>query len=109
MKQLFILTFVFGTFFALSNQPIDLNINTLSSSEYCVCDINNNSSITLGTNYQKGWKDGHCRGWKSVKGKYAYCPYAPYAPYPTYPAKSSSYQDGYDAGYARGYADARAN
>lgn len=59
------------------------------------------------TEYQKGWNDGHCEGWKDVKGKYAYCPYPPYAPYPKYPKSSDSYRDGYNDGFKRGMSDAR--
>jgi hypothetical protein len=59
------------------------------------------------TEYQEGWADGHCEGWKDVKGKYAYCPYPPYAPFPTYPKSSRSYTDGYNDGFKRGTADAK--
>lgn len=59
------------------------------------------------TEYQRGWADGHCEGWKDVKGKYAYCPYPPYAPaYPTYPKSYNSYKDGYNDGFKRGMSDA---
>ena len=64
-------------------------------------------NTTIETNYQLGWKDGHCEGWKEEKGKNAYCPYAPYAPYPKYPKSSDSYKDGYNDGYRRGMSDAR--
>ena len=66
-----------------------------------------NEYVKRGTAYQEGWSDGHCEGWKDVKGKYAYCPYPPYAPYPTYPKTSSSYTDGYNDGFKRGMADAK--
>ena len=59
------------------------------------------------TEYQQGWEDGHCEGWKDVKGKHAYCPYPPYAPYPKYPKSSESYRDGYNDGFKRGISDAR--
>ncbi len=59
------------------------------------------------TEYQEGWADGHCEGWKDVKGKYSYCPYPPYAPFPTYPKSSRSYTDGYNDGFKRGTADAQ--
>jgi hypothetical protein len=62
---------------------------------------------TVTTNYEEGWKDGHCEGWKEEKGKNAYCPYAPYPPYPEYPKSSDSYRDGYNDGYRRGMSDAR--
>jgi hypothetical protein len=66
-------------------------------------------SAVAETNYEKGWKDGHCEGWKEEKGKNAYCPYAPYAPYPSYPKSSNSYRDGYNDGFLRGMSDARKN
>jgi hypothetical protein len=68
--------------------------------------VSENVSL-LETEYQKGWKDGHCEGWKDVKGKNAYCPYPPYAPYPQYPKSSDSYRDGYNDGFKRGMSDAR--
>lgn len=68
--------------------------------------ITEKSSI-LETQYQKGWADGYCEGWKDVKGKNAYCPYPPYAPYPQYPKSSDSYKDGYNDGFKRGMSDAR--
>jgi len=59
------------------------------------------------TEYHKGWDDGHCEGWKDVKGKQAYCPYPPYPSYPTYPKSTDSYRDGYNDGFKRGMSDAR--
>lgn len=61
------------------------------------------------TEYQKGFADGHCEGWKDEKGKYAHCPYPPYPDYPEYPKKSTSYRDGYNDGFKRGIRDARKN
>jgi hypothetical protein len=66
-----------------------------------------NAELKFGNEYQEGWADGHCEGWKDVKGKYAYCPYPPYAPYPSYPKSTSSYTDGYNDGFKRGMADAK--
>ena len=57
------------------------------------------------TEYEQGWEDGHCEGWKDVKGKYAYCPYPPYAPIPTYDC-SKGYRCGYNRGFKRGRRDA---
>lgn len=62
--------------------------------------------VTTETKYEQGWKDGHCEGWKEVKGQYAYCPYPPYAPYPKYPKSTESYRDGYNDGFLRGIRDA---
>jgi len=60
----------------------------------------NKIEIEYKTEFEKGWEDGYCEGWKDVKGKYAYCPYAPYAPYPAYDCKS--YRCGYNRGFKAG-------
>ena len=104
MKKLFIITFVFGAFLAFANQPTHLPSNLLSS-EICVCEVNNGTAVAWETDFQRGWKAGHCRGWKSVKGDFAICPIPPIAPLPK--IGKDSYNDGYDRGYARGYADAK--
>ena len=87
------LTLVFLTSFELESSNMDFQGVT--------------NDFKRGTEYQEGWSDGHCEGWKDVKGKYAYCPYPPYAPYPTYPKTSSSYTDGYNDGFKRGTVDAQ--
>ncbi|MGI9555935.1 MAG: hypothetical protein ACR2M9_03660 [Cyanophyceae cyanobacterium] len=48
--------------------------------------------------YEQGWADGFCEGWKDIKGQWAYCPYTPYAPYPKY-----NCNEGYRCGYNRGF------
>jgi hypothetical protein len=63
--------------------------------------------VILETQFQKGFKDGHCEGWKDVKGDYAICPIAPIAPIPKIGQKSTSYKDGYNTGFKRGMKDAR--
>ena len=60
------------------------------------------NEITLKSEFDKGFEDGYCEGWKDVKGKNAYCPYAPYPPYPTYDQKADSYRDGYNTGFKAG-------
>lgn len=59
------------------------------------------------TAYDRGWDDGHCEGWKDVKGREAYCPYPPYAPVPVFPRSADSYRDGYNDGFKQGVIDAR--
>jgi flagellar biosynthesis/type III secretory pathway protein FliH len=59
------------------------------------------------TNYQKGWEEGYCEGWKDVKGKNAYCNHAPYPNNPQYPKSSDSFRDGYNDGFKRGTSDAQ--
>lgn len=85
-------TFACLTAFKSSNSQ---NVNTFVNSTF------------IETQYQIGWKEGHCEGWKDVKGKNAYCPSAPYPPYPSYPKSSESYKDGYNDGFKRGMSDAR--
>jgi hypothetical protein len=57
--------------------------------------------------YNKGFKDGHCEGWKDIKGDWVICPYPPYPAYPVYPRVSTSYQDGFVVGFKRGRKDAK--
>ena len=58
--------------------------------------------------YHKGWKDGHCEGWKDeMRNQRAVCPLAPQPGYPVYPKSIDSYKDGYNDGFKRGIADAK--
>jgi len=38
------------------------------------------SFIPRETDYCKGWKQGHCEGWRDVKGVLAVCPVTPICP-----------------------------
>tara|TARA_A100001011_G_C13522086_1_gene521093 strand:+ start:137 stop:439 length:303 start_codon:yes stop_codon:yes gene_type:complete len=58
--------------------------------------------VTIKSEFDKGFEDGWCEGWKDVKGQYSYCPYAPYPPYPTYSQSADSYRDGYNTGFKAG-------
>ena len=62
---------------------------------------------TVSSDYNRGFKDGHCEGWKDVKGDWAICPYAPYPAYPVYPRVETSYRDGFIVGFKRGSKDAK--
>ena len=104
MKKIIFIALIFSTGLAFSNQQSELNADTISVSNTCINHIAKKSSETSGSEFKAGWEYGHCRGWKSVKGQYAYCPYPPYPPYPPY--GKDTYQDGYDMGYRRGVADA---
>jgi hypothetical protein len=55
--------------------------------------------------YLKGWKDGHCEGWKDVKGQFAVCPVTPVAPVPE--VGLNTYKGGYNRGFKRGTEDAK--
>jgi len=55
--------------------------------------------------YQEGWEEGHCQGWKDVKGRYAVCPVTPICPVPTINCPNG-YRCGYNRGFKRGRKDA---
>ena len=59
--------------------------------------------------FDKGFKDGHCEGFKDVKGQLAICPITPIAPIPKIGQSSDSYKDGYITGFKRGMKYARKN
>jgi len=56
------------------------------------------------TEYEEGWKDGHCEGWHDVKPN-SYCPHAGYAPAPE--IGKDTYKHGYNRGFKQGLKDAR--
>ena len=55
--------------------------------------------------YSKGWKDGHCEGWREVKGQHSLCPITPLCPAPE--LDKGGYKGGYNRGFKRGMKDAR--
>lgn len=57
--------------------------------------------------YEQGWEDGYCEGWKDVKGQYAFCPFAPFAPFPE--MNKDTYRDGYNRGFKAGMRAAHNN
>ena len=61
-----------------------------------------NESVEICTNfnsdYDGGWADGFCEGWRDVNGQYAICPITPIAPIP-----KISCSEGYKCGYNRGF------
>jgi hypothetical protein len=63
------------------------------------------TSFTADDDYTDGFKDGHCDGWKDVKGQFAICPIAPVAPIPD--IGMDNYKGGYIKGFKRGYSDAK--
>lgn len=62
------------------------------------------SAPSISNNYCKGWEEGHCEGWKDVKGVFAICPVAPICPIPE--IGLDSYKAGYNRGFKRGMNDA---
>jgi hypothetical protein len=62
----------------------------------------NSESAKVETNfnsdYEEGWEDGFCEGWKDVKGQFSICPITPICPIP-----KISCSEGYKCGYNRGF------
>ena len=61
---------------------------------------------TLSSDYEDGWEDGYCEGWKDVKGQYAICPITPICPIPEIDC-SEGYRCGYNRGFKAGMRAAR--
>tara|TARA_B100000780_G_C20765836_1_gene304120 strand:+ start:162 stop:455 length:294 start_codon:yes stop_codon:yes gene_type:complete len=59
------------------------------------------------TKFDEGFKDGHCEGFKDVKGEFSICPVPPVTPIPKVGQSYDSYKDGYNTGFKRGMRDAR--
>ena len=59
------------------------------------------------TEFNKGWAEGFCEGWKDVKGDYSLCPLTPLAPLPKINERSDSFRDGYNRGFKYGMCEAR--
>ena len=57
-----------------------------------------NTETNLNSDYEDGWEDGYCEGWKDVKGQFAICPITPICPIP-----KISCNEGYKCGYNRGF------
>lgn len=81
MKKLFIISFVSLVFISLSAFQ-----NT------------NKFELEIDDEYKSGWIDGHCEGWKDVKGQFAICPVAPVCP-----VSEIECSEGYKCGYNRGF------
>lgn len=52
----------------------------------------------------KGFSDGHCEGWRDVKGQLVVCPVPPVCPVPE--VNQNTYKGGYNLGFKRGIRDA---
>jgi len=65
--------------------------------------------VVMQSDFDKGFEDGHCEGWKDVKGEYSICPIAPIPPIPKIGQSSNSYRDGYNTGFKAGMRAARKN
>jgi hypothetical protein len=62
-------------------------------------------SYFIVSDYSQGFEDGHCEGFKSIRGQFTVCPVAPVAPVPK--VGEDTYRGGYNAGFLRGRRDAR--
>jgi len=59
------------------------------------------------SDFDDGWKDGYCEGWKEIKGELAICPIAPIAPIP--PVGCDTYKCGFRKGVKAGMKAAKNN
>lgn len=64
--------------------------------------LNELKEVVIQSKFDEGFKDGHCEGWKDVKGEYSICPIAPIPPIPKIGQSSDSYKDGYNTGFKAG-------
>ena len=78
-KLLFVTLLSFGT--------ISLMSFATSDTELIKIDM-----LFWGTEFDKGFDDGHCEGWKDIKGQYSICPVSPIAPIPKVSQSSDSYK-----------------
>ncbi|MBT4779990.1 MAG: hypothetical protein P8P19_03085 [Polaribacter sp.] len=64
--------------------------------------------VVMQSDYEEGWEDGYCEGWKDVKGQYAICPITPICPIPEIGC-SEGYKCGYNRGFKAGMKAAKEN
>ena len=62
--------------------------------------------VIIQSDYEEGWEDGYCEGWKDVKGQMALCPLTPLCPLPELEC-SEGYKCGYNRGFKAGMRAAR--
>ena len=98
MKKLLSILFVIFAYTSFSS----ITAKNIEIDKLCIKENLSVESVSVETEFQKGFKDGWDEGWKDVKGKYSYPPHPPYPPYPKYPQKSDSYRDGYNTGFKAG-------
>ena len=60
-------------------------------------------NVIVGSQFNEGWDDGYCEGWRDVKGQNAICPISPIAPIPPIGCTKDSYKCGYNLGFKAGY------
>lgn len=79
---------------------------SFSSSDFEQQNNTTTIQILLETEFEKGFAEGYCEGWKDVRGN-VNCPNAPNAPNPINGQSEDSWKDGYNTGFKRGMKDAR--
>ena len=62
-------------------------------------------NVILINDYSEGWKDGHCEGWKDVKGEFTICPITPICPIPE--IGKDDFRGGYNRAFKAGMKAAR--
>ncbi|WP_420378776.1 hypothetical protein [Gilvibacter sp.] len=62
--------------------------------------------VAILSDYEQGWADGYCEGWKDEKGQFAICPVTPICPVPKIEC-SKGYRCGYNRGFKYGICKAR--
>ena len=58
------------------------------------------NNIIFVSEFNAGWEDGYCEGWKDVKGELSICPITPLPPIP--PIGKDHYRGGYNMGFKAG-------
>ena len=67
--------------------------------------IESNKKIEYPTDFNEGFEDGYCEGWKDVKGVYAICPITPICPIPE--IGKDDFRGGYNRAFKAGMKAAR--
>ena len=61
--------------------------------------------VVMQSDYEEGWEDGYCEGWKDVKGEFAICPITPICPIPE--IGKDDFRGGYNRAFKAGMKAAR--
>lgn len=93
MKKLLLITLLIGAAFLMSFTNFEITKEI-------------KEKVTMESDYDKGWEDGHCEGWKDVKGQMSLCPLTPLCPLPELDC-SEGYKCGYNRGFKAGMKAAR--
>lgn len=61
--------------------------------------------LSAGSDFCQGWREGYCRGYRSLAGQRAVCPTTPKCP--KRDIDERTYNHGFDKGFKKGYMDAK--